>query len=165
MSDTERNICAILRGNILCGINRILGKCQYTNLIRVFKGAAISVNTTGRLILEKGVAIGERCQCIVYDKVVVKIGKMSKLNSYCIIVAHEKVAIGRNTIFEASVLINDHDHVYDQTTGVRRNIVKGDYSDGTKIIQKISTEAEGGANENICCDGCAYYNSGRKDFS
>ena len=180
MSDIVRNICAVLRGNVVCGANRILGKCKYTNLIRVFKGAQISVNRTGSLILEKGVAIGERCQCIVRDKAVVKIGEMSNLNSDCKIVAHQKIEIGKNTLFGPNVLIYDHDHVYDQTTGVRRkeykssevvigdncwigagsiilrgthignnclvgagSIVKGDYSDGTQIIQKRFKGAEG----------------------
>lgn len=120
MNDTLRNIIAIIRGNIIFGYYRIIKKCRYCNLIRVFKGAEIRINKNGQIILGKGVAIGERCLCTVRDGATVEIGNMSNLNSDCKLVCHKKIVIGHDTIFGPNVLIYDHDHVFDTETGVRR---------------------------------------------
>lgn len=124
MSETIRNVFAVLRGNLVCGINRLCGRCDYENFIRVFKGAEIRINKGGKLTLGKGAAIGERCLCTVRTGAEVKIGSMSNLNSDCKIVSHERIEIGHNTIFGPNVLIYDHDHVYDPETGVRRKEYK-----------------------------------------
>ena len=162
-----------IRGNIICGLHQLLGKCNYKNLIRVFKSAEIRINKGGKFTLGKGVAIGERCLCIVRSGAEIKIGSMSSLNSDCKIVSHERIEIGHDTILGPNVLIYDHDHLYDTDMGVKRkeyksseivignncwigagsiilrgthignncivgagSIVKGNYADGSKIIQK-----------------------------
>lgn len=175
MIDTIRNVFAVLRGNVVCGLYKLLGKCQYINLIRIFKGADIRIDKGGKLILGKGAAIGDRCLLVIRKDAIVEMGSMSNLNSDCKIVAHQKVVIGHDTIFGPNVLLYDHDHLYDASTGVKRkeyvsseivignncwigagtvilrgthignnclvgagSVVKGDYPDGTKIIQKRS---------------------------
>ena len=65
MSDTVRNIAAVLRGNLVLGWNRIKGSCKYHKVVRVFGGARINISKGGKLRLGKGVAIGERTQCTV----------------------------------------------------------------------------------------------------
>ena len=124
MNNTIRNAFAVLRGNLVCGLYRLCGRCNYTNLIRVFKGAEIRISKGGKLTLEKGAAIGERCLCTVRTGAEIKIGSMSRLNSDCKIVSHEKIEIGHDTIFGPNVLIYDHDHVYNTETGVRRKDFK-----------------------------------------
>lgn len=124
MNDTIRNAIAVFRGNFVCGINRLRGRCNYINLIRIFKGTEIRISKKGKLTLGKGVAIGERCLCTVRSGAEIKIGDMSNLNSDCKMVSHKKIEIGHDTIFGPNVLIYDHDHVYDSKTGVRRKEYK-----------------------------------------
>lgn len=120
MRDITRNVFAVLRGNLVCGFNKVLGKCRYTNIVRVFKDASIRIDKGGKLDLGKGAAIGERCLCTVRSGAEIKIGPMSSLNSDCKLVSHEKIEIGHDTIFGPNVLIYDHDHVFNTESGVRR---------------------------------------------
>lgn len=120
MKDVLKNIFAVLRGNIVFGWNRILGKCNYKNVVRVFKGADITINEDGRFIVGKGVAIGARTVCMVRKGAVLKMDAMSNLNSDCKIVCRQKIEIGENTIFGPNVLVYDHDHLYDIEGGVKR---------------------------------------------
>ncbi len=120
MKDILKNIVAILRANIIFGWKRIFGKCSYKNIVRVFRGADVTVGKGGKLVIGKGVAIGARSICTVRKGAVLKMGAMSNLNSDCKIVCHEKIEIGENTIFGPNVLVYDHDHLYDAESGVRR---------------------------------------------
>lgn len=120
MKDTLKNIFAVLRGNIVFGWNRIFGKCEFKNIVRIFKGADITIGKSGKLIVGKGVAIGARTVCTVRKGAVLKMGDMSNLNSDCKIVCHEKIEIGENTIFGPNVLVYDHDHLYSAECGVKR---------------------------------------------
>ncbi len=120
MKETLKNIFAVLRGNIIFGWNRIFGKCNYKNIVRVFKGADITISRGGKLIIGRGVAIGSRTVCTVRKGAVLKMGAMSNLNSDCKIVCHEKIEIGENTIFGPNVLVYDHDHLYNAESGVKR---------------------------------------------
>lgn len=126
MKDTLKNIFAVLRGNIIFGWNRIFGKSNYKNIVRVFKGADITVSRGGKLVVGKGVAIGARSVCTVRKGALLELGKMASLNSDCKIVCHKHVSIGSNTIFGPNVLIYDHDHVFDTEHGVRRKEYKDD---------------------------------------
>ncbi len=120
MKNALKNIFAVLRGNIVFGWNRIFGKCSYKNVVRVFKGADITVNKGGRFIVGRGVAIGARTVCMVRKGAVLKMDAMSNLNSDCKIVCRKKIEIGENTIFGPNVLVYDHDHLYDIEGGVKR---------------------------------------------
>lgn len=175
MSNIIRNIFAVLRGNAICAFNKILRRCKYNKLVRIFKGAEIKVDKGGFIVFGKGVSIGKRTLCTVRPGAILSLGNMSSINSDCKIVCHEKIEIGENTIFGPNVLVYDHDHVYDVDTGVKRNeyktaqiiigkncwigagtiilrgthigdnciigagsVVKGDFPDGSRIIQKRS---------------------------
>lgn len=120
MKEALKNIFAVFRGNIVLGWNRVLRKCRYKNIVRVFKGADITVNKGGEFIIGKGVAIGARSVCKVRKGAVLRMGAMSSLNSDCKIVCHEKIEIGENTIFGPNVLVYDHDHLYSAESGVKR---------------------------------------------
>lgn len=180
MRDTLKNIFAVLRGNIIFGWNRIFGNCSYKNIVRVFKGADITVSRGGKFIIGKGVAIGTRSVCTVRKGAILEINAMANLNSDCKIVCRKKITIGENTIFGPNVLVYDHDHLYSAESGVKRkeyvsseitigkncwigantvilrgthigdnclvgagSVVKGDFSSGSKIIQK-RTNVPGG---------------------
>ena len=111
MKDTLKNIFAVLRGNIVFGWNRIFGKCNYKNIVRVFKGADVTISKGGKLVVGKGVAIGARTVCTVRKGAVLKMGAMSNLNSDCKIVCHEKIEIGENIILEENKVIFDEFNV------------------------------------------------------
>lgn len=124
MSHFLKNSIAVLRGNVVLGWNRILGRCKYRNVVRIFKSADVEIAKGGKLVLGKGVAIGARSQCLVVKGATLKMGDMSSLNSDCKIVCQESIEIGNNTIFGPNVLVYDHDHVFDTENGVRRKEYK-----------------------------------------
>ena len=120
MSSFLRNAFAVIRANWILFGHSIFGKCKYENVVRVFKGADITIDKGGKLIVEKGASIGMRSVCTVRKGATLRLGKMSSLNSDCKIVCHEKIEIGENTIFGPNVLLFDHDHVFDSESGVKR---------------------------------------------
>lgn len=120
MKDTLKNISAVFRGNIIFGWNRMLRNCSYKNIVRVFKGADITVSKGGKFIVGKGVAIGTRSICTVRKGAVLKMGALANLNSDCKIVCHKKIEIGENTIVGPNVLVYDHDHLFSTESGVKR---------------------------------------------
>lgn len=132
MKNVFRNAFAILRGGFICAWNFLFRKCKYENPVRVFRGADITVDKGGKLLLGKGVAIGARSQCTVRRGATLKLGAMSSLNSDCKLVCREKIEIGENTIFGPNVLVYDHDHLFDAETGVKRK----EYKTGEVVIGK-----------------------------
>lgn len=51
MKEALKNIFAVFRGNIVLGWNRVLRKCRYKDIVRVFKGADITVRKVENLSL------------------------------------------------------------------------------------------------------------------
>lgn len=124
MSDTTRNVFAVLRGNVICSLYHLIGKCQYKNTIRVFRGAEIRISKHGKLVLGKGACVGERCLLTVRSGASIELGERAYLNADCKLVSHERIQIGQDTIIGPNVLFFDHDHVFDVETGVKRKEYK-----------------------------------------
>lgn len=132
MGKVLRNGFAVLRGAVRtfglkmqCGSRVNIGKklCTFQstdlrvakdsrlsvgNGVRVGKDALISVLNGGELHLGDGVSIGENNR----------------------IVCHEKISIGKNTILAPSVMLYDHDHIFDAKIGVH----KREFKTGSVVI-------------------------------
>ena len=127
-----KNVFALLRGGIVGFSYRLLKKCKYKNPIRIYRGADIAISRKGKLILGKGVAIGERTKCLITKGANMKLASGVSLNSDCKLVCREKIEIGENSIFGPNVLVYDHDHLFDTETGVKRK----EYKTGEVVIGK-----------------------------
>ena len=63
MSYIRKNIFAVLRGNIVCGWNRLLQKCRYKNPIRLFHSVEIDIDKGAKLFFGGGG--GNRCMFVL----------------------------------------------------------------------------------------------------
>lgn len=127
----------------------------------------------GAINFDKGVLIASNCVISATDGGHLSLGRMVGINRNSMIMCHDRVCIGDNTIMGPGVYIYDHDHVFDSIDGVRRNeyvtapitigkncwigantvilrgttigdncliaagsVVKGNYADGSVVIQK-----------------------------
>lgn len=75
----------------------------------------------GVINLGKGILIASNSVISATDGGKLSIGKMVGINRNSMIMCHDRVCIGDNTIKGPGVYIYDHDHVFDSNDGVRRN--------------------------------------------
>lgn len=169
------NLLAIIRSNVKAmTINALnIGRYSCHLFVRVQSHVRIVLDTNSRMRIGKGVLIASNSVISVTDGGQLSLGKMVGVNRNSMIMCHDKVSIGDNTIMGPGVYIYDHDHVFDSKDGVRRNeyitspisigkncwigantvilrgstigdncliaagcVVKGNYPDGSVVIQK-----------------------------
>lgn len=172
---TIKNIFALHRANIKCAFIKIVSGSRFTYhpFIRINSNVELRIDKNSFMSFGKGVLVDPRTIISSTDGGCLKLGTMVGVNSNSMIMCHDSISIGDNTIMGPGVYIYDHDHVFDSTTGVRRNeyvtapisigkncwiganavilrgttigdncliaagcVVKGDYPNGSVIIQK-----------------------------
>ena len=74
----------------------------------------------GGIQLGKGVLIASNSVLSTSDGGRLSLGKMVGINRNSMIICHEYIMIGDNTIMGPGVYIYDHDHVFSSAKGVRR---------------------------------------------
>lgn len=170
-----RNIIALLRGNVKCLCLKICngGRFSYYPFLRIMKDVDIRLEAKSILSIGKGALIESRSVISSTDGGKLVLGDMVGINCNSMIMCHDSITIGDNTIMGPGVLIYDHDHDFNSAEGVKRNhykstpvtigskcwigagaiilrgttignnclvaagsVVKGDYPDGSVIIQK-----------------------------
>ncbi|MBQ0142529.1 MAG: acyltransferase [Prevotellaceae bacterium] len=170
-----RNIIALIRGNVQCLCLKLCNGSRlcYHPFLRVMKDVDIRLDAQSKLTIGKGALIDPRCVISSSDGGNLNIGDWVGVNCNSMIMCHDSITIGCNTIMGPGVLIYDHDHDFNSVEGVKRNqyksspvtigrncwigagsiilrgsslgnnclvaagsIVKGDYPDGSVIIQK-----------------------------
>lgn len=116
------DIFAALRANFKClWLNMLHHKGLYYHpFLRVQSDVEIRLQG-GVINLGKGVLIASNSVISATDGGKLSIGKMVGINRNSMIMCHDMVCIGDNTIMGPGVYIYDHDHVFDSTDGVRRN--------------------------------------------
>lgn len=168
------DIISAIRANMKCLWLKVfqLKLLHYNPFLRIQSNVEIRLQGGG-IYLGKGVLIASNSVISATDGGKLSIGKMVGINRNSMIMCHDKVCIGDNTIMGPGVYIYDHDHVFDSIDGVRRNeyvtapitigkncwigantvilrgttigdncliaagsVVKGNYPDGSVIIQK-----------------------------
>lgn len=102
---------------IFCGKAICIGRS-----FLVHKGATIRVADAGTLRFENAVRIGKNALVSVLKEGTVSFGKGVSVGVNNMIVCHNNVSIGDNTILAPNVLIYDHDHTFSAENGVdKRN--------------------------------------------
>lgn len=121
-----KNIFACARGNVKCVIMKIFyGKnFIYHPFVRINRDVELRIASGGMINFRKGVLIEARTICSVSNKGKLQLGKMVGINCNSMIMCHEWISIGDNTIMGPNVLIYDHDHVFSSRVGVKRNEYK-----------------------------------------
>lgn len=123
---TIRNFIALLRGNLKCTIKKVLNTSRfiYNPFLRINSDVNIRIDSKSRMSLGKGVLINSRTVISSIDGGNLVIGEMVGVNCNSMIMCHESITIGDNTIMGPGVLIYDHDHDFNSTEGVKRNHYK-----------------------------------------
>ena len=169
------NLLALIRSNLKAmAINAFnSGRYSCNLIVRIQSHVRIVLDTNSRIRIGKGVLIASNSVISAPDGGRLSLGRMVGINRNSMIMCHDKVSIGDNTIMGPGVYIYDHDHVFDSMDGVRRNeyvtspitigkncwigantvilrgttigdncliaagcVVKGNYPDGSVVIQK-----------------------------
>ena len=168
------DIISALRANLKCLLLKIFQPKAfcYHPFLRMQRNVDIRL-LGGAINFDKGVLIASNGVISATDGGHLSLGRMVGINRNSMIMCHDRVCIGDNTIMGPGVYIYDHDHVFDSIDGVRRNeyvtapitvgkncwigantvilrgttigdncliaagsVVKGNYPDGSVIIQK-----------------------------
>lgn len=117
------NLFAIIRSNVKAMTINVLNSGRYSchPFVRHLSGARVVLDTYSRMQIGKGVLISSNSVISATDGGQLSLGKMVGINRNSMIMCHDSIRIGDNTIMGPGVYIYDHDHVFDSTDGVRRN--------------------------------------------
>ncbi len=174
MGKILRNGFAVLRG---LGLRLTHGGKVSCRKTAMFRGASLRVAKNSRAELGSGVRIGKNALVSVLNGGTLSVGAGTSIGMNNLIVCHEQIRIGQETILAPNVFIYDHDHVFDAECGVHKRefktspvsigdrcwigantvilrgtkignncvigagcVLKGDYPDGSVIVQKRNTE-------------------------
>lgn len=123
---TVKNMIALFRANLKCICIKITRwkHFSYSPFLRMNADVDIRLDSKSSLSIKKGVLIDPRTVISATDGGHLNIGKMVGLNCNSMIVCHESITIGDNTIMGPNVYIYDHDHVFTSAEGVKRNEYK-----------------------------------------
>lgn len=118
-----RNVFSLLLGNIICIVTKICHwkRFQYHSFLRLNKRVKIRIDKNSILKFNKGILIESNTVISVTDGGYLAIGSMVGINRNSMIMCHESIIIGDNTIMGPGVYIYDHDHIFDSNHGVKRN--------------------------------------------
>ena len=126
MGKLVRNGFAVLRGALsIVGWKLFCRKrVSCKGAVRVFSGASLRFYKGGRVHLGKRIKIDKDAVLSVAKNASLSIGDGVGIGANNMVVCHDKISIGTNTILAPNVLIYDHDHVFDAEHGVRRKEYK-----------------------------------------
>lgn len=116
------DIFLAFRANVKCFSLKLMHMktLYYHPYIRMDRNVNIRLRG-GVITLGKGVLVSARSVISASDGGRLTVGKMVGINSNSMLMCHNSISIGSNTIMGPGVYIYDHDHVFDSEHGVRRN--------------------------------------------
>ncbi|MGE4588699.1 MAG: acyltransferase [Acidaminococcaceae bacterium] len=107
----ERNWNKCVVGSKLIWYKLFLGDIKISLSSCIDSSVAFSFRKGCSVWIERGANIAKKCSIKVRKGARLYIGKGVGINSGCIIVAHDNISIGTNTIIAQNVLFFDHDHI------------------------------------------------------
>ncbi len=172
------SMLALLRGNVKCALAKLFHTAafHYHPYLRMYRSARIALRNKGHITLGRNVKIDPQA-LLAANGGNLTLGDHVGVGKDNIIISQEQISIGAGTILGPNVLIYDHDHRFDPTSGVSvseytctpvvigkncwigantvilkgtvignnclvgaGSVIKGTFPDGSKIIQKRTTE-------------------------
>ncbi len=88
------------------------GKIRFSLPIKLSKNVVLSHRGSGKIMFGKHVSLNNNAHLYVVDGALLKIDSFSSIGDNNIIVAREKILIGKNVMLGANVCIYDHDHEF-----------------------------------------------------
>lgn len=140
------NACIYARGN---------SNVRIGAQVKVGKSSVLSALNGGKITVEDNVSIGENCKIICHEEI--RIGKGTLLAPNVSVYDHDhifdrengvnrkrfktkSIVIGENCWIGTNVVILRGTHIGNNCVVGAGSVIKGDYSDGSVIIQKRITE-------------------------
>lgn len=122
------NLVPILRGFIMSIVYRTIRRNVHINIKSRIKGYTEWILNPGCVFYsDEGFLVGKFTTMNVAKNGILTIGKNVGIGNRCQIVCHKHIEIGDGTIFGPSVLIYDHNHLFDFDKGVnQRQFVSDD---------------------------------------
>lgn len=117
---------AIIRANIKLFLLNVISfwRINYHPLIRFKSHINITVDTNSRISIGNGTLIAANSSLSATDGGQLTLGNMIGINRNSMIICHNCISIGDNTIMGPNVCIYDHDHLFTSKRGVIRNDYK-----------------------------------------
>lgn len=120
------NVIRLIRAHFKCVFLKIINgkRFSYSNFLRMEKNVRIVLRDNSSMKLKKNVLVSGNSVLSATDGGVLMIGENVGINRNSMIMCHESISIGDNTIMGPGVYIYDHDHKFDTNKGVNRNEFK-----------------------------------------
>lgn len=109
-----RNVYAYFKGSVF----RLIHPLSVKGIIRLFNGVSLRMYKGCSVSISKGVKVDQHAVIAVQKKGSLMIGKNVGIGPFNYIVCHKMISIGEGTILGPGVYIYDHDHIFDEKTGV-----------------------------------------------
>lgn len=122
------NIVALVRGNfkLFCIKLFYYQRCKYHTLIRIKRNVDVRLDRESSITFGRGVLINSGSVLSATDGGELVLGENVGLNNNTMLFCHQRIEIGDNTIMGPGVFIYDHDHIFDTSSGVKRNDFRSD---------------------------------------
>lgn len=117
------DLYSICRSNIKAFLINIVNCGGYSchPFVRMHSHVKIVVDSNSKVCICKGTLIEPYSKISATNGGQLTLGSMVGVNRNSMIICHDRVIIGDNTIMGPGVCIYDHDHLFDSAEGVRRN--------------------------------------------
>lgn len=117
------DLCAVVRSFIKIIYVNILNGGGYKShaIVRIQSHVKIVIDTGSKIYIGKGALIESYSKISASGGGVLILGRMVGINRKSMIMCHDYISIGDNTIMGPDVCIYDHDHVFNSLEGVKRN--------------------------------------------
>lgn len=121
-----RKLSDIIRGTIKAVLLKLfhIKQAKIGKRLEVSGGASVRITNKAILRIGSKVGIGKNSVVSTLKKGQLDIGNNVKLGMNNMVVCHESIKIGDDTILAPNVLIYDHDHVFSKETGVDKKNFK-----------------------------------------
>ena len=120
------HILNLIRGNIQYLLIKVINRknFSYHPFMRFYRNVDIKLDSQSKITFGRGFLVASNSVISSTEGGYLKIGNMVGVNRNSMIMCHNNISIGDNTIMGPGVYIYDHDHVFESVSGVKRNEFK-----------------------------------------
>lgn len=115
----KKNIPLFIRGGMIRLFSKLYKGISIKGYLRIAKNAELIRHPGCRLTVKNGMSLGKGSLISVLPNGNLIVGENVGIGCNCQVVCHNRIVIGDNTIFGPNVMLFDHNHQYDLTTGVK----------------------------------------------
>lgn len=127
-----RNFMSLMRGGLIRLYYCFFGNCHIGNRFRCFRNSSIRTYKSAKISVGDNVKVDYNTVISVINNGNLSIGDNVGIGPNSMIVCHNFVQVGKDTMFGPGVCIYDHDHLFSKDKG----IMAKEYKYGSVVIGK-----------------------------